>query len=491
MLSSVSKRGLLKYRYTATGLKSCSSVHHLTTTTTTTITATAFFNNNKKKKKHFVPLSPLRLQLRTVAGQTTMPLLSHAERVEAAKQLMDAVYGPYPSDPQQQQQGEEWHPKPYAEGKGRYLWTDAFGVINYINLHYEHQQQRPSSQNSNTNPFLTQARILIDAVHEELGRERHPYPGEPTPRRLVGATNDHPTRGGLRIGKPGEEWERDGDGQYFHYNTKWAFALNQFAKATGETRYSQWAVELLEVSHRHFVALKQSAQAHMCWKISVDMTRPVVLSEGNLDPFDGLVTYKLVADTAFVMTGKETPLVREIGDMHIMVERKYRGYYSSDPLDLGEALWLAHWELDDDVLGGGGGGGEEEEEEEERRVGLLPVTEESPLSSHWAKIVSIRSAMALDGLWDAGYFHASFNERLAFREFGATLGLQVNTKVVEVVGREVWEKRVDDVHKMWMARGQVFKRDADITPVMLCSSLVPGVWKKGAYGDGSRAAVEE
>jgi hypothetical protein len=481
LLSVLSKRGLLRYRYTAIGLKSCSSVHHPITTTTTAL------SNNDKKKRHLVPLSALRLPLRTVAGQTTMPLLSHAERVEAAKQLMDAVYGPYPSD-RQQQQGEEWHPKPYAEGKGRYLWTDAFGVVNYINLHYEQQQQGSFSQNNNTNPYLSQARILIDGVHEELGRERHPHPGESTRHRLVGATNDHPTRGGLRIGKPGEEWERDGDGQYFHYNTKWAFALNQFAKATGEAQYNQWAVELLEVSHRHFVALKQSAQAHMYWKISVDMTRPVVVSEGNLDPFDGLVTYKLVADTAFVMTGKETPLVREIGDMHIMVERKYRRYYSSDPLDLGEALWLAHWELDEDVVGGEGG---EEEEEEERRVGYLPVAEESSPSSDWAKIVSIRSAMALDGLWDAGYFHASFNERLAFREFGATLGLQVNTKVVEVVGRELWEKRVDDVHKMWMARGRVFKRDADITPVMLCSSLVPGVWNKEAYGDGSRAAVVE
>ncbi len=39
---------------------------------------------------------------------------------------MDRVYGRYT--------GPEWPPKRYAEGKGRYLWTDAFGVVNFISL---------------------------------------------------------------------------------------------------------------------------------------------------------------------------------------------------------------------------------------------------------------------------------------------------------------------------------------------------------------------
>ena len=30
--------------------------------------------------------------------------------------------------------GPEWRPKQYTEGKGRYLWTDAFGVVNFISL---------------------------------------------------------------------------------------------------------------------------------------------------------------------------------------------------------------------------------------------------------------------------------------------------------------------------------------------------------------------
>lgn len=38
--------------------------------------------------------------------------------------------------------------------------------------------------------------------------------------RLSGASDEHPTTGGLRIGKPNPERASDGDGQYFHYLNK-------------------------------------------------------------------------------------------------------------------------------------------------------------------------------------------------------------------------------------------------------------------------------
>lgn len=44
----------------------------------------------------------------------------------------------------------------------------------------------------------------------------------------------------------------DGDGQYFHYLTKWAFALNQVSAATGDSKYLHWAVELMQTAHRSF-----------------------------------------------------------------------------------------------------------------------------------------------------------------------------------------------------------------------------------------------
>lgn len=44
----------------------------------------------------------------------------------------------------------------------------------------------------------------------------------------------------------------DGDGQYFHYLTKWAFALNELATATQDSKYLRFAVELMQTAHKAF-----------------------------------------------------------------------------------------------------------------------------------------------------------------------------------------------------------------------------------------------
>jgi len=60
--------------------------------------------------------------------------------------------------------------------------------------------------------------------------------------------------------------------------------------ARRDERYNRWAVQLMEAVHPHFVVRSPDGVAQgMRWKLSIDMQRPVVLSEGNLDPFDGLV----------------------------------------------------------------------------------------------------------------------------------------------------------------------------------------------------------
>ena len=51
---------------------------------------------------------------------------------------MNTIYGEYPD----KIGNKKWKPKPYAEGKGRYLWTDAFGVCNYITLYKETKNQK-------------------------------------------------------------------------------------------------------------------------------------------------------------------------------------------------------------------------------------------------------------------------------------------------------------------------------------------------------------
>ena len=132
-------------------------------------------------------------------------------------------------------------------------------------------------------------------------------------------------------------------------------------------------------------------------------------------------------------------LTAEENDFKVMVDSKYKHYHSSDPLDLGEALWLSHWELSSE--------------------------------SNWALEVSKRSATALDQLWSEGYFKEPPGFRLAFRELGTTLGAQVN----EVMSSH-WERRVGELHQFWATR--ILDRDSDISPVMMASSLVPCAWNR-------------
>src|SRR5512134_913325 len=103
----------------------------------------------------------------------------------------------------------------------RYLWTDAFAVCNFIGL----DQDELALQ-------------MIERVHRVLGRHRTDDSRTGWISGLADrAGEQHPTVGGLRIGKPlperraGEplddrlEWDRDG--QYFHYLTKWMHALDR------------------------------------------------------------------------------------------------------------------------------------------------------------------------------------------------------------------------------------------------------------------------
>ncbi|KAL1738280.1 hypothetical protein HDZ31DRAFT_20229, partial [Schizophyllum fasciatum] len=198
--------------------------------------------------------------------------------------------------------------EPPSRAPRRYLWTDAFAVCNLITLH-RHLPSQPHPGERAPSPehldartdYLSLARRLVDQVHNTLGRHR---PDDTLARQgwLSGLTDEegaaHPTKGGLRIGKPlperqegapGDpelEWEEDG--QYFHYLTKWMHALAALARATGEAHYLVWAIELAKVAHARFV---HSSGTRMYWKMGVDLSQPTVRSMGQHDALDALVTY--------------------------------------------------------------------------------------------------------------------------------------------------------------------------------------------------------
>jgi len=115
-----------------------------------------------------------------------------------------------------------WTSPAMSEGhRGRYLWTDAFAVLNFITLARE-----------TANPiYLSHARTLVSTVHGILGRTRDGS------AQLPGATPSSPLKGGLRIGKE-DEAGSDGDGQYRHYLTIWMFALNRLSVVAGESKFN-------------------------------------------------------------------------------------------------------------------------------------------------------------------------------------------------------------------------------------------------------------
>jgi hypothetical protein len=320
-------------------------------------------------------------------------------------------------------------------------------VVNYLTLYTVTKEDR----------YLQQGEALVAAVHSTLGHQREANGGAAA-EWLPGASEQHPTAAGLRIGKPHPEGRPDGDGQYFHYLTKWAFALAAMTQATGDTKYLTWALELMQRVHPAFVYSAGPGPKRMHWKMSVDLSHHAVASMGNLDPYDGLVTYSLLKTLAERDgIGGSNVLQSEIADMQAIVQAKYKSYHSDDPLDLGEALWLSHWQLGSSSSSSSSSG--------------------APWDAHVAQ-VSLRS---LDRLWAEGYFEAPFKYRLAFREFGTSIGLQALMSVrLDMPGKQLWQQRIEGIHATWGGK-DLTTRDNDITPVMYATSLNPGLWLKGAW----------
>lgn len=345
----------------------------------------------------------------------------------------------------------------------RYLWTDAFAVCNFLGLYRQYGDDR----------YLKFARRLVDQVHHILGRHR-----DDDPRRgwISGLPEQegarHPTRGGLRIGKalnergpdqpPDSNLEWDQDGQYFHYLTKWMHALHRMARETGERLYQQWAVELAVTAHDAFsYAASADESKRMVWKMSIDLSRPLVPSLGHHDPLDGLITYLELQTTAQVEAADEAGLTRAIAETTQMCERAR--WATDDPLGIGglldDATRLAQIVFEYGV--------------ERHRLLRKLVTEAD---------VSLQSFARSSPL---GY---SADRRLAFRELGLSIGVQGLTQIKSLVKRDrELTVLVDDLleYRPLAERIQAFWSDPahrqsttwtdhrDINMVMLATSSAP------------------
>ena len=358
---------------------------------------------------------------------------------------------------------ENIHPK-------RYLWTDAFAVCNFLELYNQ----------TNEKNYLNLALRLIYQVHHVLGQ----YAPESGKNGWISGLNindgeDHPTQGGLRIGKkisergPNEpynellEWDRDG--QYYHYLTKWMHALINTSKVTGDTRYIKWAMELAKIAHKKFTYLpNHGIRKRMYWKMSIDLTRALVPSMGQHDPLDGYLTYSEIQCEMVnldLIEDIEKPLIYEMEDMKNIC--RGMSMVTDDPLGLGGLLSDATriTRLID------------------HGYNLYDLLETILDSS----IVGIRSYTSENSMG------LSANYRLAFRELGLSIGINGLVLIRDLIrnnpkfSRKSLENKLDELDKyidlgetienFWLDENNRKTRNwvehKDINMVMLATSLAP------------------
>jgi hypothetical protein len=353
----------------------------------------------------------------------------------------------------------------------RYLWTDAFAVCNFLGL------ARATGEEHYTELALR----LVDRVHHTLGRY-HPDDGRSGWLSGLDETDGaaHPTRGGLRIGKQlperpaGEafdeqlEWERDG--QYFHYLTKWMHALDQVARATRQPRYNVWARELAATAARAFTCWPVAGPPRLYWKMSVDLSRPLVASTGQHDPLDGFITCAQLRTTAARSASLDAgpDLKEELAGLAKMAEAGE--WVTADPLGIGSLLMDAC------------------------RVEQLVAA--GALAN--SDLLCALLAAALDGVEQHGERNdlgERASRRLAFRELGLAVGLQAITPMDKGMPAApgVFAKAADlhallaalrphaglaaSIESFWLDPANQWapswSAHLDINEVMLATSLVP------------------
>ena len=326
----------------------------------------------------------------------------------------------------------------------RYLWTDAFAVSNFLALARVAGEER----------YRELALRLVDQVHHVLGRHR----ADDQRRGWISGLGEqagelHPVRGGLRIGKKlperphdapfDEQLEWDRDGQYFHYLTKWMHALDQVSRSTGQPRFNTWARELAEAAHRAFTTGPPGRGRRMAWKMSVDLSRPLVSSMGHHDPLDGFITcIQLQTTAALLHDAPNEPDLRDaVADFATLIEG--RDWKTADPLGLGGLLMDA------------------------RRVERL--MNEGTLDGN--DLLDTLLAAAFAGL--SHYSRHSdlrkpASRRLAFRELGLAIGLSA-------IERTVTEARA--APGRFPGNADVHARIDALTPYLALGSAIESFWR--------------
>ncbi len=362
--------------------------------------------------------------------------------------------------------------EPENSNPTRYLWTDAFAVCNYLGLY----------NRTNNKVYLYIALRLVNQVHHTLGKQRNDDPKSGWISGLDEETGKkHPTKGGLRIGKEmnermsdetineRQEWDRDG--QYYHYLTKWMHALNNTTRATGDNKYIKWALELAKSVHTNFTYLPdQGTRKRMYWKMSIDLTRPLVFSMGQHDPLDGFITYNEIKNGMECFEDGSSPELNLENEIHEITDIcKGMCLTTDDPLGLGGLLSDAT-RITQLIISG-----------VLKNIELLEMVLD-------LSIQGLRSYMKSDPLKYPGEY------RLAFRELGLSIGLKGFDMMVDLINKNPELSQINSlqerinlfeeylgigkkIEKFWLDKENRntlnWLEHRDINTVMLATTLEP------------------
>ena len=354
----------------------------------------------------------------------------------------------------------------------RYLWTDAFAVCNFLGLFRRTGEQR----------YRDEALLLVHQVHHILGQHRSDDPRSGWISGLESREGElHPAIGGLRIGKKSNErkadepynerleWEQDG--QYFHYLTKWMHALNLATQVTGDFKYNRWAMELAKTAHSRFTYTTPANEKRMYWKMSIDLSYPLVPSMGQHDALDGYITYLQLLRTASGDTQRphELYLESEIAEMEEMAQAV--NWATDDPLGIGGLLSDAF---------------------------MLTQLIISGSMEHLCDMLSkllFHAKSGVDAFMRTDTLRYPPHYRLAFRELGLSIGLHAIEKMQQLFSRhaecfkdhpllrsqlgefEAYLPLCEFIENFWLApenqKSSTWNSHLDINSVMLATSLDP------------------
>ncbi|MBW2100021.1 MAG: hypothetical protein JRG68_04530 [Deltaproteobacteria bacterium] len=364
---------------------------------------------------------------------------------------------------------------PAGEVPRRYLWTDAFAVCNFLELYRQTCDEK----------YKNLALLLVDQVHNVLGRH---HEDDSRTGWISGLDEQkgkmHPAKGGLRIGKKmnerspfdrfDERLEWDRDGQYYHYLTKWMHALNRVSRVTGDTIYNTWAMELAKTAHAKFTYVPPSGgRKRMYWKMSIDLSYPLVESMGHHDPLDGFITYTQLQATAAKDSEKSVcpDLNEEITDMTDICKGK--SWNTDDPLGIGGLLCDAY------------------------KVAQILINENFEQTDLLETLLD-SSLPGLESYARTNPLELPADYRLAFRELGLSIGLRAVEKLQGLIEEkpDFFKKKhplrtrieilmryaplIEKIENFWLEptskKTDSWMEHPEINMVMLATSLAPDAY---------------